>query len=298
MDYAKEAYSLATELERKLSGTQSSFSASGTTFTGQCPAGTATEVARYTGGAALLVLTVTSEGEGGCDVLCGGVKTGRVQSGGSFPFVFAVSEAASISLLPAGGVTVTGVTVSAVGTNSAFADGGGKFAADARGIEVYAAENKDGLRLKRFMNRGKFEDAAVFAAASDFDVAASPTGALVAACDGKGNCSLFHVSRSGEVITAATDNCLRVAVAYTGYGYAVAAFDGRKVKFTVYGEDLSPRESSRAHGSPSVDKLALVKGKAFPSLVIEDGGKVLVRPPAPESRAAVRIAVTAALTER
>lgn len=294
MDYGKEAYALASELERRMSGAGAAFKAASTVFAGACPAAQTTNVAEYTGGAALLVLTVVSDGEGGCDVLMNGVKAGVVRAGGAFPCVFAAEGAGTVALRPDDGVTVRSVTLSAAGTDCAFVSASAPFAADAVYGVVYGLENADGLRLSRLTAAGP-TPLAVFAEAEDFDVAACDEGALVAAC-AKGNGELCLVADGLVRHSAVIGDCLRIAAAFTGDGFVVAAYDGRKVRVTGYTADLTPLESTRAHASSTVDKLALVKGAAFPTLALGDGGKILVRRAAAETLARGRVACDVALS--
>lgn len=296
MDYGREAYSLATELERRLGSASMSFSAVRTEFNGECPSGATTKIAQYNGGAALIVLSVTSSGEGSIDVMLGGAKTGELQAGGTFTFAFAAAETGVIALTPTDGVTVSSVTVSAVGSKCAFAETENAFAACERQGTAYALENSDGLRLKKWEVEG-FTDLARFAESEDFDIAASPDGILVAACDGRGNCTLTMYSLGKLRYSATVPDCRRVSLSYNGGGFDVGAYDGRRVRVVRYSSDLLPLESARVHGSTSVDKLALVKGSTFPSILINDGGKVLSRQPSSQTRYAVRAACAASLVQ-
>lgn len=292
MDYGKEAYSLVTELERRLSGGALSLTSAATVSDVECPPDKTTAIAEYTGGAAIVTVTVTSTGEGNIVVALGGAEQGVASAGGTHTLAFAASENGRVTLTPDSGVTVVAASVSAVGTNCAFLSSRTGFAADTGGTQIYAAACDDGLRVQRLIG-GAFTQVAVLAEATDFDLAGTERGVLVASTDGsRGTLALIEsgvITRSAEI-----EGCRRIAAARVSGGFAVAAFDGKRVTVRMYDDGLTECESSRAHGSPAVDRLAFVKGGALPALALGDGGKVLVRPPRSQSRCAVRLTVSRA----
>lgn len=273
MDYGKEAYFKISELERLISNNQS-FSVSGLPFSRECPSGQKTAIATYSGGAAMIIVSVTSTGTGGVDIYYGGMRVSGVASGGTATTVFTSDGSGTLEILPASGVNVTDVYVSAFGTKCGFEPNMVRIAADSYGGNVYAAYISDCLEVYKLEDGNFVSVYRTGGTAIDFDIACSDNGTLLAYVGFNDN---LIVKLLNDDSIAFMDGVYRkVAVTATTNGWAVATYDGSRVVVTRYDENLTPLESVTVRSSKTVTGIGFVKHADSLCLTVTDNGRNLI----------------------
>lgn len=297
MNYGREAYEKATELERRLSGA-SSFGVSGIPFALECPPNEKTTVAVYTGGAALVLVSITSVGEGEVDVLFDGLRVGGVPAGGAATAVFAASGAGKVEVLPGENVTVRSAFVSAFGTACAFDENVSPLAADGSDGNVVAALPTGGLSIFR-SEGGAFVRVCELGAADDFDIALGANGDIAVGMTNADGGLLLLLRDGVPAGNVVLPGCRLVSVTGETDGYTAAFYDGNRIVVSRLNADFERTESVTAHTSKTVGRVRLIKHSPTPCAAITDGGKNFVRASAAEARVTLHapIAVSATVTE-
>lgn len=113
MNYGKEAYLKAAELEERLLPRLLA-GVSEARYDTAIPGGVKTRVAALTG-AALVAVCAESDGAGKAEIYFGGKKVCALAAGGPHTAVFAARTSGDVELLPGTGTTVTGVYLCALG---------------------------------------------------------------------------------------------------------------------------------------------------------------------------------------
>ncbi len=287
MDYDKETYFKISELERLIGNTQS-LGVSGVPYMNGCPSGRKTTVATYTGGSALIIVSASSTGSGGIDVYFAGMRVSGLASGGTATTVFTATDGGEIELLPAVGVTVGDVYVSAFGTKCGFDAKAVHIAADFYGSNAYAAYASDKLEVHS-LSSGAFTPLYYALIASDFDVACSGERTLIAFINGDGVGILTTIDAESS---ATLGKCAKIAATATDGGWAVAAYDGTLVTVTRYGFDLTPLESTVVRSSNNVTGMCFIKHADVLSLIISDNNRNILCISSDEAHAEASASVT------
>lgn len=271
MDYGKEAYFKISELERLMSNNQA-LSVSGLPFSRECPSGKKTALATYSGGSALIIVSVTSTGTGGIDIYYNDMRVSGVASGGTATTVFTSNEGGTLELLPAEGVTVTDAYVSAFGNKCGFDPRLTRIAADSCNNGVYAVIMTDGPEVWK-LNGDSFTSIVRLGASVDFDIACSDNGTLLAYIDSDG-CGMLHILYGRSAI--AGYGCRKIATTAIKNGWAVATYDGSRVEVTRYDRNLEVKEKAIVRTSKTVTGIGFVKHADSLCLTVSDNGRNLI----------------------
>lgn len=269
MDYGKEAYYKATELESRVTTL-----ANNTLTTNGLTVSSGGDVATYTGGSALIAVSVSSTGSGEIIIYFAGGEKGRIQAGGSGSFVFAVTSSGVVRLEVPEGVTLTSANISALGVSTSFTSEGTRIVADGSGNRIFAATSENGVTVYSY-DGSKFAKVAQLAG-SNFDIAVTDSHVFVATVLGD---NVAVLKLNGSVIEASymVSSAKMVTLISDGTSLILAEYDGNKVTAKRLTYELYPIDSTRTHSSSSVTALSFVRNSQPPVLGLTDSGKTLIR---------------------
>ena len=262
MNYAKEAYRMAEQLEARLDAR----TAGGAAFTD--PEG---EFAEADAGA-FVAVTATVTGEGRAALTFGGAEVAEFTVPGTSTVVFAAAEKGKLAFVTEGTAHVTRVMLTgAFGTvrsslSPALLRVGGDESA------AYAVVVADGRAVMYELSGEAFVKTATIGDCDDADVCAAGP---VAAFSAEGNAYVYYPL--GDGFPTHLGKGRTVAVCRDDGGYAAAVYDGSKVTVFALDDRLRVLHTSSCHGSPTVDGIAFVKGAKSALLVVSDGGRNLMR---------------------
>ena len=252
MDYGKEAYYKALEIEDRLSET---FTATTVTTDGRAVS--------YEGGIGLI--SVNAIGDGLVKVYFDGVAVGETKAGSTS---FTVTKSGEITFEIQSEMEIT---VCALAKGRLIAEYV-KLVGDEYGGTTYALIGGEELTVYS-SDGGEFTKVTTYVKADDYDLAVGVSGLLLGVIrNGKAQILL---TADGQTKTFMLGSYSHIAVTSHSDGWLVAVANDEETLVFSLSASLAINESFRAHLSPTVKGLAFVKGST--TLAIEDGKRIIVR---------------------